>query len=213
MSLRRFLCGLMAVASLLAVPASAAAIGPGEFLFSTYPNKAHAVQTTKHVLTLTGFEATCKVVNLDSSTLSGPATELTLTPTYSECTAFGFGGATVATNGCTYKLNQPEGAADAWEGGFAIACPEGKKITITVSVPFIAKCKVEIGPQATSGTVDYENDTAAGEIDIAFALSGIDDTVLESTGSCPLTLGKHENATYTGGSTAEAAEGGSLAVG
>jgi hypothetical protein len=211
MSFGKLLCGLAAVAALLTVPASAAAFGPGDFLFSKYPNKAHAVQTTKHVLAITGSTMECSTINLDSATQSGPASELTLTPTYSGCTAFGF-AATITTNGCTYRLAQPEGISDEWEGGFSIKCPEGKKIVIKVDNVF-AKCTVEIGEQTPTGNVAYENDTANGEVDLAFSFTKLEDNVVTSSGNCPLVLGKHTNSTYSGASAAEAAEGGNVLIG
>ena len=211
MRFRHLLFGLVLTAALLVPPASEAAVGPGDFLFSGYPNKAHAVQTTQHVLTVTGSKVECATVSFDSATQSGPASELTLTPTYSGCTAFGSSG-TVTTNGCTYRLTQPEGVSDEWEGGFAIKCPEGKKIVISVSNKFLT-CTVEIGEQMPTGTVTYNNDTVNGEIDLAFELSAIKDKVATSSGLCPLTAGEHTNSAYSGGSTAEAAEGWSVSIG
>ena len=183
----------------------------GKFLHSKYPNKVHAIQTTKHVLTTTGSEVKCGAVNFDGTTKTGPASELILTPTFSDCVAYGF-AATITANGCTYRLAQPKGFEDEWEGGFAIKCPEGKKIVITVNNVF-AQCTVEIGEQTPTGTVAYENETFGTGFNLAFSFSNVKDNVVISSGLCPLTKGEHATSTYTGASTAESLEGGLLAIG
>jgi hypothetical protein len=203
--------GLVAIAALLLSPTfSAGAEEPG-FLHSKYPNKVHAVPATNHVLVVTGSKAECTTMDFDSTTKTGPAKELTVTPTFSGCTAFGF-AATITTNGCTYQLAQPKGFEDEWEGGFAIKCPEGKKIVIKVDNVF-AKCTVEIGEQTPTGNVAYENETFAAGFSLSFNFTNIKDKVATSSGLCPLIAGEHANATYNGSSTAEALEGGLLAIG
>ena len=210
MALRQITYGWAAMVTLLIAPTIAAAESPG-FLHSKYPNKVHAVQTTTHVLTVTGSEAKCTTLNFDSTTKTAPTSELTITPTYSGCTAFGL-PATITPNGCTYRLAQPEGSEDNWKGGFAIKCPEGKKIVITATSIF-GTCVVEVGEQTPTGIVSYENETFGTGFNLAFSLSGIKDKVTTSSGVCPLTVGEHTNAIYKGGSYAESLEGGLLAIG
>ena len=184
----------------------------GQFLHSKYPNSAHAVQAETHVFKVDGQEATCKTVELNGATQNGPAFELTLTPTYKECTVFGFANSSINANGCTYLLTQPGGAADSWEGGFQLKCPAGKKIVIEAT-PFGSTCKVEIGEQTPTGGVSYENDTAEEEVDLTLALSGVKSTTVTDNGSCPLNgTGERNNSTYGGGSTAAAASGGGTVI-
>ncbi|HEU5252336.1 MAG TPA: hypothetical protein VFU16_03290 [Solirubrobacterales bacterium] len=210
--MRKYILTLTICCAPLGAMASTAAASSGQFLHSKYPNSAHAVQTTKHIFTIDGQGTECKTAELNGSTQNGPASELTLTPTFKECTAFGFGGATIAVNGCTYRLTQPEGFADNWAGGFAIKCPEGKKLVIASGV-LGSECKAEIGEQTLAAGVTYENDTTNGEVDLALNLTGIKATKVTDNGLCPLSgTGTANNGTYEGPFTFKAASGGNLAV-
>ncbi|HEU5252335.1 MAG TPA: hypothetical protein VFU16_03285 [Solirubrobacterales bacterium] len=184
----------------------------GWFLHSKYSNSAHAVQNESHVFKVDGQSATCKSVELNGTALNGPVTELALTPTYKECTVFGFANSTINPNGCTYRLAQPEGSADSWAGSFRFKCPAGKKLVIEAT-PFGSTCKVEIGEQTLASGVAYENETAEEVIDLTFSLSGIKSTTAIDNGICPLTgTGERNNSTYAGGSTASAVSGGGMAI-
>lgn len=184
----------------------------GWFLHSKYSNSATAVQNESHVFKVDGQSATCKSVELNGATLNGPTTELALTPTYKECTVFGFANSTINPNGCTYRLTQPEGSADKWAGPFKIKCPAGKKLVIEAT-PFGSTCKVEIGEQTLASGVTYENKTAEEKIGLTLSLSGVKSTTAIDNGICPLTgTGERNNSTYAGGSTASAVSGGGMTV-
>jgi hypothetical protein len=77
--------------------------------------------------------------------------ERSLTPTFAGC-EFGGAPAVVDVNGCQYKLTPVAKEGANFEGSLDVACPEGKKITITG-----AGCTITIGSQSELKTVTYTN--------------------------------------------------------
>jgi len=136
-----------------------------------------------HVVTVTGSSTSCSEISLAGSTEALEKETQKLVPSYAGCTAFGF-SASVNTFGCTYTF-----AAN----GFVTlsGCTSGG-ITVTVNNIF-AKCVVQIPNQTFIG-VFYTNGVG---LYVTFN-SFLSDEVKESSGLCPLTVGKHSNASYTG---------------
>ena len=192
-----------------AAPVSATVLG--EFSASKYPNALHAAPGANLKFSVTGQFASCSKAELDSASQSGPAKELTLTPTYGECTNIFALAGSITPNGCTYNLAQPEGSGDFWSGGFAIKCPAGKKIVITGKNAF-SECTVEIGEQSALSKVEYENQTASSHLGLTFAVGGIHANVTVANGLCPLEKGEHANGALTGSASGEGKEGGSLLI-
>lgn len=96
-------------------------------------------------------------------------TSSTVTPTYSECEAFG-GAATVTTTECHYRLVATTNESSL--GASEIKCSGTKKITVEA-----AGCKLEIGSQTPTGGVNYENNktgsTNEWDIKAKSAVTGI----------------------------------------
>lgn len=80
------------------------------------------------------------------------AGELTVSPGFGECSAFGFAEATVEANGCSLVLQAGSESETGFTGTFDIACPAGKKIVVIGGT-----CEVQIGAQTGVGPVLYEN--------------------------------------------------------
>jgi hypothetical protein len=185
------------VAMSIVVPSLAAA---REFTADSYPatlrETGHSGETAEQITTTAGNIA-CKVT-AHHGTLSGPATAITMRPSFSECTAFGF-PATVDVNECNYVLNVQAGASEI--GDLDISCPSGKTITVTAISAGTVKCTVHIAAQSDiSGTVKYTNvgSGSTEEITTAKELSGLDYSHTKGTGLGACTAGSATNGTLSG---------------
>ncbi|HEX6666243.1 MAG TPA: hypothetical protein VF081_06575 [Solirubrobacterales bacterium] len=145
-----------------------------------------------------GFEdsttAKCVKVGL-AGELTAASSSLTLSPGYTECTAFGFSEATITPNECTFTLKATSGSVDTFSGSGEIKCPEGKKIVVVGG-----NCEVKIGAQSI-GTVSYKTVTASepDEIEATLSTSAITYEKSKDGISCPLTgTGSKSTGTLTG---------------
>ena len=97
-----------AVLALAAVMASAASAK--NYTASSYPTTGTATSAVGNdKLTTEGGTAECQ--SHYQGTLAATSSQLTLTPTYTNCKAFGFLNATVHTNGCDFLLTTASGTA------------------------------------------------------------------------------------------------------
>lgn len=184
--------GLLAIAvmALTAVIGTASASAAAKFTAGKVGVFLEDTTLSEHVLTITGSPVKCSTTDFSGSTEALESTTLRLSPSFFGCTAFGF-SATVTNSGCTYIL---------WANGLfdlSTVC----KLTISVNNVF-AKCTAVITGQFSVGSVSYTN--GAGDIVIKFNANSVKDEVTQSSGLCPLTVGTHTNASYTGESTVKA---------
>lgn len=93
----------------------------------------------------------CANVTYSGEMTEAGTIELNLAPTFAGC-EFGGAPAVVDVNGCQYKLTPVAKEGANFEGSLDIACPEGKKITVTG-----AGCTFTIGSQTGLKTVTYTN--------------------------------------------------------
>lgn len=149
-----------------------------------------------HVRTITGSKIECTEITFTGSTEGLETLSQSVVPSYSGCTAFGF-TSTVTNIGCKFVF---------YASGQMDIAPTICEITFVVNNVF-AKCKVIWRGQEIPGALSYTDNK--GDVKTKFTVSGIDAEVTESSGLCPLTVGKHTNVTYTGESTFKA-EGTSL---
>jgi hypothetical protein len=173
-----------------------AAAGPNASIFGT--------QTTQHVMTIDSGTTKCTQVlfegTVSSQTVGTTTTqELTVTPQYTGCTAFGL-AATIDMNGCEYTIT---GAGQpALTATLDIVCNKtvGKVIEKTAA----AGCVITIPPQTVGGHVVFTNIAGApADVNVSFTLSGIK---YEGHGACPNLTATEltTNGTYTGGATFQA---------
>ena len=165
-----------------------------------------------HVFTVTGSQVKCTTITYTGSTEALESTSQKVTPKYEGCTAFGL-PATVTNKNCRYNLTvgtvteiiekelvtTNTSTAHMERVNAAEAC----EIVIKASSIF-GECLVDVPEQTVNG-LTYSNDGASA-IKVNINASGISDNVTKSSGVCPLTVGKHTNATYTGESTVTAKE-------
>ena len=193
----------LAILAIVAVSAvsGVASASAAEFHASAVGVAISGEQVEAHKFTLTGSSITCKVAKFTGKTEALNSTTQKVHPEYSECTAFGFLGATVNTEGCIYNFHTQTGTTDLE------SCTKGA-IIVTASSAF-GKCVMENPNQtgingqswATGGTSPNRDITATANA------TNIKAKVTTSTGICPLTVGEHTNGTYTGTTTMKPASG------
>lgn len=192
---------LMAMFAMSAVTAGAASAD--HITAEQYPATLTGKNTTEtdKFLTTTGT-VNCKTASY-AATISAAATSVSATPTYSNCTAFGF-PATIDVNGCKYVFNIGAGTT----GDADLSCEAGKTITVTAVSAGTIKCTVHVASQSDiAGTITYSN-TGAGttrEVGIVVSLSGIDYSHTKGTGlgACPAGSATNGTLEASGDVTAE----------
>lgn len=140
------LAGMLAVVAMLVMAVGASAASAAEFKAETYPVIVKSESTTSNnVFSVGSTEVACSTADLKSvEQLNEPSNEITMHPTYENCTAFAIAGATVKTEGCNYELFT--------NGEVNVACASGDEIKIEA-----AGCVVSVPPQSGLTSVSYEN--------------------------------------------------------
>ena len=191
--------GLLAIAAMALTAFVGVSSASAATKFTSTVSGAAISETTvkTHVFTVTGSEVKCTNITYTGTTNGTEATEQMVTPKYEGCTAFGL-PATVTVKNCTYNLKVSGSAVME-----KVAAGEACEIVINASNIF-GQCIVDVPAQTVNG-LTYSNDASnANAIIVNINASGISDNVTKSTGVCPLTVGSHSNATYTGESTVTA---------
>jgi hypothetical protein len=160
-----------AVAALMMASAYAASTAPAaNFTASQYPTTLTGESAKgNEVITLEGGSVECKG-HFVSSSLTEATEELAVTPTYTECRAFGFLSAGVTFKGCGFGLIPLGG----WRIIPIVFCAS---ITIHSST-----CEVTI-PQQERTSVDIAN--GSGDITMKMTISGLAYTVVKDGFGCP----------------------------
>lgn len=208
MKLTKILGIAMVAALALAVTASAAsaeqfhAEGTGPFEV-----KASQVSEENHVFTIeNGLTTKCKKASFTGTQAENTAATLTVTPVYSECTAFGL-SATVNMAACDYTFASPEGKA----GSVAVTGCEGTNAKITAGT-----CEVQLNETGNGelSQVLYTNQgTSPSTVKVDAEVSGITYNKTKDGFLCPLSGtgsksdGKYDGATNASGFAGEAQVG------
>lgn len=177
------------VVVLATMAASAAAASAAEFNAAESPAKVNAVNEGNHVFTagIVGSISCKKATFTGEEFKAVPTKEVTVTPSYTECTFLGV-GTTVTTNGCDYTFTEPTGTGP-FTGKVDVGCPTGKSIEFEA-----LGCRVKVGGQTGLGTVTYTNQ-ANGTVKVAAKVTSITYT---SEGACNGLPGVHNDGTYEG---------------
>jgi hypothetical protein len=170
-----------AAGTLTTFPAGKTVVGTGEQIGEA------AVTLTDHPIG-TGFASIkCKKLVGDAvGTVTEGATTVTVTPTASECTAFGL-PATVEHNECTLVMHSGETTGNGgWQVITTLACPAGKAVTLKT-----ATCEVSITSQELS-TAEVANSGSASpetamDLLVNVNVSNAKYTVVKDGIGCPLT--------------------------
>jgi len=206
---RTLFLGLMAVVlidALLVTGASGSPLtadtisppGPPPNLFLT------GTQEGTHTMSTGGGDVSCTTTSFSAGKAveGGVFNELTLTPTYTGCTAFGFATAHVKLNGCTYTLTTPTDVGNEvvtyHPSQIHLVCPEGKKTEITPTTFGASVCTQSVPSQTpTGGHVVGTNIALSNPMEITLNFT-LTNTHYTGTGGACGNSETHSDASYTG---------------
>lgn len=183
------LLAVFGVFALSAVAASAASANL-EFTAETYPVTVLGTQTSSQTFKVESGTVVCKKAMFTGSA-SGASETLKVTPEYTECEfellGVGIQKATVAFNGCEYKLHSG--------GTVDVECPSGKEITVKA-----VTCEVKVKSQTGLGGVAYTNITGPP---MAVEVTSATETISYEEATGCKAPGAHGNGVYEGTVKAE----------
>jgi len=185
---------LVAVLAMSAVVASAAQAVP-QYTCGSYSCTSTGSNTSgSETFTTEGGTVQCDS-HFASASLSSASSTLTVTPSYSNCTAFGFLNADVHENGCTYVFHaKSKLGTDHYSSTVDIQCPAGAQMVITAST-----CEVAVGATGNEGlsSVTTQN-LAGGKVTVVPNVANITMNVLKDGFGCPFSGTGHKKGTYHG---------------
>jgi hypothetical protein len=181
--------GLSLAVVLATMAVSAAAASAAEFNAAESPAKVNAINEGNHVFTagIVGSISCKKATFTGEEFKAVPTKEVTVTPSYTECTFLGV-STVVNTNGCDYTFTEPTGTGP-FTGKVDVGCPTGKSIEFEA-----LSCRVKVGAQTGLGTITYTNQIN-GTVKVAAKVTGITYT---SEGACNGLPGVHSDGVYEG---------------
>jgi len=188
--------GLLAIAVMaLAAVFGTASASASKFTASKVGAKLTTTTLVNHVFKVTGSSVECKKIEFAGSTEALETETQIVHPAYKECTGFGLPAEVKVTN-CKFTLRS-NGTINILSTDTINIC----SIDIIASNIF-GTCEDTVPVQMLESGLTYSN--GENDIKVNVNASGIEDEVKKSTGICPLTVGKHNNSTYTGESTVQA---------
>lgn len=189
---------LVAAFAMSAVVASGASAQAFKFKSEGTPTKLTGTQHAGNDVFVTDAgSVSCSEANYSGEQVGTEVSEVTVTPSYSGCTAFGFVNVPIHVNGCQYKFTAITKEGANFEGAVDIVCPAGKVIEVTAPL-----CTVTIGSQNNLKKVTYTNvgSGTTREVTVDVAITGI--TYVEHRSSifspCPSNTVTKTNGTYNG---------------
>jgi len=199
---------IAAVMAMSAMMASAASAVP-QFTASAYPATVTGSNTKgNEVFTTEGGKVECDS-HFVSHSLEAASSTLTVTPTYSNCEAFGL-NATVNTEGCTYVFHATEAVKinEVYNNHVDVVCPAGKSIKIVAGGGL---CRAEIKSQNGLTTVQTTN--SGGSVTVVPNVSSVKYTVTTDSFGCPFSgTGEKTDGKYTGHVVVSRVGGGTISV-
>ena len=191
---------VFAMSAVMAAGAQAA-----KFTASAYPANGSGGQTTEHIFHVQGQTVKCKTATF-KGTLNAASSEITITPHYTECTAFGFIGATIDMNSCDFLFTTD--AVSTTVGTVHVLCSKANdSITITAG-----GCVVHIPPQTpTVNKVEYKNQS--GGVLVTSKAEGIHSNVTSGFGCTLASKETDTTGAYTGSTQFNAQTGVTVDVG
>jgi len=144
-----------------------------------------------HALGVEIGDVVCQVASVSGDIEQGPASSLSLVPSFEECEFDGVFGVGISTNGCTYTATlTDEPTSEPFEASVALECPEGAYVQIGTT----NTCRLRLFSQDDLGKVGIENNS--GTLDLTLELSEI---AYEEVGKyCANVSTVQTDGTYTG---------------
>lgn len=190
------------VGSMLVMGAVASSASAVNFTASEYPATVTAEAVGSYAYMIQGQQVNCATTHFEG-TLNAASEELSLTPTYAGCVAFGFSNSKIDVNGCKFVMTIGNGTT----GSTHITCPPGESIVITAAGG--GHCTAKISPQTPTTNVFEYNDTGSDKVDIGFKeVKGVHTNVIKESFFCPLTTSATDTSGATTGSFTFSAIGG-----
>ncbi len=146
-----------------------------------------------------GGSFSCKTLTAAGSitagdVIFGKSAQVTLTPSFADCTALGLLEVAVNTNGCSFVLHA--GDSGTATGEMDIACPSGKAIDVVAG-----SCKFSLSPQTGLAPITEANDvsTAPDSVSVGANAGGLDYVKTQDGMLCPFSgTGAKSDGTLTG---------------
>jgi hypothetical protein len=184
--------GLLAIAAMVTVAfVGATSASAAKFTSSKVGAALSGTTLKNYVGTVTGSSSSCNKISAEGVTGALESESANGFVAVSECTFAGF-PATVTINKCGFTV---------YAGGKGEMTGSECEVIAVVNNVF-AKCKGVAKPQTLTSAASFSN--GSGDIVAKAAHSGVTVEVTESSGLCPLTVGKHTNASFSGESTVKA---------
>lgn len=181
---------VLVMSAVLACSASAAS-----FTASSYPANVTAEASSPYAYIIQGQAVECTRTHFQGS-LVAASEQLSLTPTYEGCNAFGIANSKVEVNGCAFLMTVGDGTT----GSTHITCPAGKEITV-LSPGTNPLCILHIPPQTPTTNVFKYNDTNVNKVHMTFQVAGVHTNVTDVGGFfCPLSNASTDTSGATVGS-------------
>lgn len=201
--------GVALVAALaIGAIASSVAVAEEELTAAEYPVTLQGKELKaeeEHLFGLAGSEFHCEEASMEGEA-GESSTTATLAPSYGGC-AWSSYEATIAMNGCTWRLHLGEVIESEPARHHATAdlvCPEGKEMTVTTAS---GECQISIPAQNGKSTVEIKEEASETDLAITFNLTAISYTVENSGYPCPLIGGSFQDGTYAGAMTVSGESG------
>lgn len=192
---------LFAVLAVSAISATASQAHP-QFTCSKYPCTATGTSLeNSEEFTTPGGTVTCHASYIiekftgNNEDIPAATGDVTVTPTYTNCKAFGFLSASVTPNGCDYDFTATEKvAAGHYRHHVNITCPTGKAIVIVAST-----CEADVGSAGNESlTTVTTTNLADGRVTIEPELENITLNVTKDGIGCPFPSTGHFKGSYHG---------------
>ncbi|HEU5252970.1 MAG TPA: hypothetical protein VFU16_06570 [Solirubrobacterales bacterium] len=201
MKLTKIAIALVAVLAMSAVVASGAS---AEFQLESNQENVQLVAEDNgaHVFTVDGQNVTCKKAEFESGIIKTPANTISgVNAKYSNCTAFGFAGATVNMGNCHYDFTTPEQInSHEYTSKAMILCTGANNINVNSSV-FGSECSVSIGQNTKnenlSHVIIHNTTNTPKDLTLTITINEIQVTKNKDNGLCPLSgTGTVNNGSY-----------------
>jgi len=195
-----FALGAIVAQGASATPLTVGTSAPTVFITGDQDGGTHTFTTPNGNVQCTNTSFSGSGANTEGK---GLVKEITVTPDYTSCKAFGIATAHVTHNGCTYTFTTPSTLLKTGEvkwdpNDLHIECPAGKSIQITPTVFGVSSCTQSVGPQTVTGGHVIGRNAGTNDITLEITLSGIHYT---GTGGVCGNSETHSDATYVGSST------------
>jgi hypothetical protein len=184
--IRKMKRGAGVVAFVVALLAVTAAPASASFHSETAHTVWSGTQVAEDVVTFNAGTWKCKEKSFSGTTSAATSSTLNLTPSVSECTAFGFVNAAHDINGCEFQYHDTK--------TMSLVCPEGKSLVITAF-----NCWITLSPQSGLTGVTYTNVGSGKSRDITISQSTSGIKYTQTSKSFPgCTNGTFSNGTIAG---------------